>query len=64
MGCYNRERIYCTLKCSLSLRAFAVLMFLWLFHARLLVFVCVLYIGEANISSTHRLISYRKLPTS
>ena len=37
---YNRERIYTNrnhrLKCSLSLRAFAVLMFLWLFHVYLL----------------------------
>ena len=39
MGRYNRERIIlytnrnCRLNCSLSLRAFAVLMFLWLFFA-------------------------------
>ena len=30
-------------ECSLSHRAFAVLMFLWLFHARPLVIVCVCY---------------------
>ena len=42
MGRYNREQIHtnrnCILKCSLSLRVFAVLMFLWLFHVHQILF--------------------------